>query len=413
METKIFVVIFSLSLILSGLTIVGFETTIGKETSQEDGEWYYMYEDEHRASADGSIGYPDTVWEAGIRIELPAGELKKIAYFDYDIAEYVQGYVYTDESGNVGKEIGHTEKYNTTGDSVWVELSLNNSIEIHGGHYWVVLEIDDYSDEFYPVGYLHGYVDDGGYIREKGYEWETLPDNGWDYSWALEAYVDSAPEPDYIDIEPKGRTALTNESIEYKATSYDRFGRELEDVTQSTEFRIEEEDHTEYWEDNFYIPERAGEWTVNASYEFEGEYYYADTSVTVETEALQDVLEWVDDLQRRVDDLENRVGDVDYLQEEVGDLQEEIEYIYAEISELEQNVSKLQQNLTETEEDITELEQDITELEQRVDDLETKQKKQGDDIESLRLLVYGNIVVLVLALASVGYIWYKLYEKEN
>jgi len=90
---------------------------------------------------------------------------------------------------------------------------------------------------------------------------------------------------DYIDIEPKDYTIEAGDSVEYTAIAYNQTGEQvpvkLENVTVETNWYIYEDDHSEYWEDNVYRPEVVGEWTVNASYEYHGEFYNESTNLTV------------------------------------------------------------------------------------------------------------------------------------
>jgi len=168
-----------------------------------------------------------------------------------------------DESVIKGSEVTYTAiAYNETEEEIR---------EVTGETNWYIYE-EDHSEHW----------EENVYTAEEPGEWTVNASFEYEGEYYNESTGLNVGIPDWIEIEPKDHTATAGESIEYTATAYnDTFG-ELEDVTPYTEWYICEEDHNEYWEDNIYTPEIAGDWTVDASYEYEGEYYNASTSLTVE-----------------------------------------------------------------------------------------------------------------------------------
>ena len=90
-----------------------------------------------------------------------------------------------------------------------------------------------------------------------------------------------ASDPDYIEIFPKNAAVEAGEAIEYSAIAYDRFGNRVENVTEETDWVIDEEAGGE-WDDNEYRSEVAGEWTVQGIFVYEDEEMTDEASLTVE-----------------------------------------------------------------------------------------------------------------------------------
>ncbi|MEF8874694.1 MAG: S8 family serine peptidase, partial [Candidatus Thermoplasmatota archaeon] len=157
-----------------------------------DSGWEYKYTSDHRSAPRWGIGADseDETWWGGMRIQLSAGQRTDVAYSDRDAAEYAKGQIYTDgESGEEpGELIAETENYTPSGQG-WVELSLTEPVEIEGGYYWVIMEIRDVSMDKYPYGAYDYYVEDGGWIKEGGDGWMTMPDKwGVDLTFAIEVF---------------------------------------------------------------------------------------------------------------------------------------------------------------------------------------------------------------------------------
>ncbi len=78
--------------------------------------------------------------------------------------------------------------------------------------------------------------------------------------------VDPA-EPQEISIEPQEMTVILGDTVNYTATAFDQYGNEM-DVTGETDWSIEE-GAGGTWDENEYLSENPGEWTVNGTYEYE------------------------------------------------------------------------------------------------------------------------------------------------
>ncbi len=162
-------------------------------TASED--WYWMYPEEHRTEVDNAIGLTGPgIWYGAIRTELPAGELKDIAYFDFNAANHVKGQIYTDGFDEPGELIVETEEVTDLGNMQWTEIPLEETVRIEEGHYWVVLEIDDIGDGFQPLGCVAPFVDDGGWLSLDGEMWDETIDFGLDQTWTIEANVETIDE---------------------------------------------------------------------------------------------------------------------------------------------------------------------------------------------------------------------------
>ncbi|MEF8873547.1 MAG: sialidase family protein, partial [Candidatus Thermoplasmatota archaeon] len=72
--------------------------------------------------------------------------------------------------------------------------------------------------------------------------------------------------PSSLEIEPKKRTVTAGENIAYTASTYDEFNNEIEDVTEETNWSIEEGAGGE-WDNHVYTSEAAGEWTVEGDHD--------------------------------------------------------------------------------------------------------------------------------------------------
>jgi len=87
-------------------------------------------------------------------------------------------------------------------------------------------------------------------------------------------------DPDYIEIEPAEETVTAGEMVVYNATAFDEYGNEIEEVTDETEWSIEE-GAGGHWVENEYTSEYTGEWTVTGNYTEEN--ITEEATLTVET----------------------------------------------------------------------------------------------------------------------------------
>ncbi|MBS3817795.1 MAG: hypothetical protein KGY76_09570, partial [Candidatus Thermoplasmatota archaeon] len=73
-------------------------------------------------------------------------------------------------------------------------------------------------------------------------------------------------EADHIEISPQESTIDADESEKFFATAYDEYGNEI-NVTDQTDWSIEEDDHGGSWDGNLYEAGDSGNWTVIGDYE--------------------------------------------------------------------------------------------------------------------------------------------------
>jgi len=158
-----------------------------------DEEWEWLYDHEHRSEADNALGLTSpTTWYGGIRLDVEdrAGEfITEIAYYDWEAAgDWAQGKVATIEDDAVDEIVATSEEYEPTGAG-WVELELEEALEIEENEYWILMNFDDYGDGYYPFGVSEPYVEDGGYINwdnpSNSEDWDDIGD----FAWHIEANI--------------------------------------------------------------------------------------------------------------------------------------------------------------------------------------------------------------------------------
>ncbi len=168
-----------------------------------ESHWEWMYDADHRASADSAMGMDSSgTWYGGIIQDL-SGEtgnyVTEVAYFDYGAnATSVQAHVAENNGGAPGEWLGSSEEYVPSGAG-WVELELQSMVEIQDpGEYWIVLEIEDKGEGHYPLGLKAGQVSDsmygnfGGDPQTPG-DWTDYTAD-YDYSWCIESEVTAYAE---------------------------------------------------------------------------------------------------------------------------------------------------------------------------------------------------------------------------
>ncbi len=155
--------------------------------------WHWMYDAEWRADWVSAVGVGDVhTWYGAMRIELPAGEIQQVAFFHLDGADYMKGLIYTDNGTTPGDLIAETDEVTDPPVEQWIEEPIVDPVTIDAGHYWVVIEVAD-DGSYYPFGVIDPYLEDAGWLSFDGVAWQTLQDQGLDYSWMLEVYVELAP----------------------------------------------------------------------------------------------------------------------------------------------------------------------------------------------------------------------------
>lgn len=174
-------------------TFEGAELNEGGDELQEYmGDWYYLYNAPHRSPADNAIGAGEGIWYGAIIVELPAGEVRDIAYFPYQPVNAVQGFIYTNGDGAPGDLVAQTEEVESPAPGDWLEIPLEEHAEIDAGYHWVLLKLDAMADGF-PFGTVGPKVTNGDVISFDFEVWETLEDYGLSATWSLEVRVFSPP----------------------------------------------------------------------------------------------------------------------------------------------------------------------------------------------------------------------------
>jgi len=159
-------------------------------------------------------------------------------------------------------------------------VTVDTEWEIHdnaGGEWY---EAFDEDDPDYMV-----------YFSENVGEWEVNASYEYDDGQYANATANLIVEgPEYIEIEPQDEEIKAGGSIEYGAIAYNEDDEKLGYVNESTDWKIEEDDHGGEWKNNIYTSENSSSWTVNATYTWnitiEGEEEFSEkiydtTSLTV------------------------------------------------------------------------------------------------------------------------------------
>jgi len=154
--------------------------------------WEWLYQDPHRDEPDDGRGITgEGTFFGAMRKEVQADDITELAYYAWDEADYVKGYIHEDGDGgdNPGELLGETDSIADPGPQEWIEIEFSESVSVDGGYYWVILEVGDPGDEIGPFGSYEDYVEDNAWISLDGSTWEEMTDHDLEYNWALEVQV--------------------------------------------------------------------------------------------------------------------------------------------------------------------------------------------------------------------------------
>ncbi|MEF8873941.1 MAG: hypothetical protein V5A88_04630, partial [Candidatus Thermoplasmatota archaeon] len=168
--------------------------------SNSEDQWRWLYDHAHRTETNNAIGAnTDTTWHGGMRIDLSddiGSIITEVAYYNMgQDADSVQAHVAEEAGGAPGNWLASSDVYVPDGDG-WVELGLNEPVEIESpGEYWIVLEIDDKGENYFPFGCISPHVIDGQYMAfddpHVPENWDDLKDDRIGGAWSLEARVEN------------------------------------------------------------------------------------------------------------------------------------------------------------------------------------------------------------------------------
>ncbi|MFO8109917.1 MAG: hypothetical protein R6U17_05280, partial [Thermoplasmata archaeon] len=134
-----------------------------------DREWHWLYEGKDRPTADKGIGstFPRT-WYAGVHLNVTdkAGYyITDVAYYDnQEAGSWARAWIGTIEDGAVGEFVANSSEYEPEGAG-WVELELNEPLEIKDDKYWIIMQFDDFGADYRPIGVLAPFVENGQYVN--------------------------------------------------------------------------------------------------------------------------------------------------------------------------------------------------------------------------------------------------------
>jgi len=237
-------------------------------------EWMHPFG--QRADSDGASGWSgggDWTWYAGMKLSVEDYQeeyFTDVTYYDYEdggdwaeakiaTVEYVNGQPVVDEF------VGQSDKYETDGHG-WVELELEDAVEIEDEEYWVLMHVHDDGDN-QQIGVVDRYVEDAGwYTFADGdptdpNDWVTLEERGMmPRSWLIEAQItDYTWPPEYEDT-------IFNETQPVEGV-VENFGNKHEtDVSVEVEIICDESEEVEYSDENTVDELERGE-TVVAKFE--------------------------------------------------------------------------------------------------------------------------------------------------
>lgn len=166
-------------------------------------DWRWLYDAPWRPASDSAVGVGDPeVWYGAMRIDLSGDIGNRISWVAYHDSARLRGnyaqvhvaeHVGALDGGAPGPWLASTEMYYPS-SAGWVELALTEPVLIQApGIYWIVVELEDPGAGVFPFGVVAPSVDFADLVNsgdpQNPDDWETLPDNGLDYSWMLEVYL--------------------------------------------------------------------------------------------------------------------------------------------------------------------------------------------------------------------------------
>jgi len=200
----------SLAGMLILILIVGLSFSSGVSHGSENGDWLWLYDFNHRETPDDALGMQtETVWHAAIILDLSDRQgdyLTEVAYYDFmDGGDWARAYISSDDEttpGGLAPEEpwqARSENYTPAGNG-WVELELEEPLEIVEDEYWIVMEFHDYGSYNFPIGFYDDhFVDDGQWTNTVDpfnylawVDQEEMDDGAG--AWGLEAKIEEGPE---------------------------------------------------------------------------------------------------------------------------------------------------------------------------------------------------------------------------
>ncbi len=162
-------------------------------------DWRYLYAGDHRIEMVNAIGFDvEGKWEAAVIISPVVDDknITRISFYDFDEGATIKAKIYgaegTDHPGD--ELLISSEEYETNGRG-WTEFLLSDKIPISGyDYYWIVLEVDDPGEGFFPLGVADGPEVIGRNKIKNGDEgvWKNLSeeDAKFDFNWLINILVE-------------------------------------------------------------------------------------------------------------------------------------------------------------------------------------------------------------------------------
>ncbi|MFP3872640.1 MAG: CARDB domain-containing protein [Candidatus Aenigmatarchaeota archaeon] len=204
----------------------------------EENGWLYLYGNvqdiNHRFTPENAVGITDSgEWHGAMLLDLSDNlddYLTHVAYYDYqDAGDWAVAHVSPDDGGAPAEPWEASSNQHTISGAGWVELELDQPVKIEApGDYWVVMELDDYGDQYYPFGCVSDdqtpddpWVQDGQYINidnpHDPAQWEDLEtDYGIGGAFAVETKVVDPPYFEVYDVDAPD--VVEGENLEVTAT---------------------------------------------------------------------------------------------------------------------------------------------------------------------------------------------------
>jgi len=241
-----------------------------------DSSWEWLYYAQQRADTDGSTARTeDSTYHAGMKLEVEdrQGEyFTDVAYYDYeDGGEWAEATIatveYVDGQPVVDEFVGSSEKYETDGLG-WVELELEEPVEIEEEEYFVLMHVHDYGSFSFPMGRIEYPVDrDGGWWTVADGDptdpddWDNLADSPFFPGlWQVEAQITDYTWPQKYEDTVFNETQPVEGLVE-------NFGNKHEtDVPVEAEITCDETGDIEYYDESTIASIERGE-TVIATFE--------------------------------------------------------------------------------------------------------------------------------------------------
>lgn len=187
--------------------------------------WNWLYTGVWGAGSNTNIGLDGAgTWYAGIILNLSAhigDSITKIGYYHGDSAT-VTAKVYTGNYQNPLVLVGQSDPYTFTTPGWKQNILLQTPVGISSPSlYWIVLEIQDPGEDYYPLGSRTPLNTNAGKISLNGTTWTDLSTYSLNFSWLIGAFVYSVcPPPKNLNVSVVTANSATIHWVSQGSTTF-------------------------------------------------------------------------------------------------------------------------------------------------------------------------------------------------